>query len=53
MFYIIAGAINLRIHNSSLILATGAMFMVPRGASLTRICFDSWLIVSIRKYLFY
>ncbi|KAF9488492.1 hypothetical protein BDN71DRAFT_1403185 [Pleurotus eryngii] len=31
MFYIIAGAINLRIHNSSLILATGAMFMVPRG----------------------
>ncbi|KAL0946393.1 hypothetical protein HGRIS_012622 [Hohenbuehelia grisea] len=33
IFYVIEGAVNLRIHQSSLILATGAMFMVPRGAT--------------------
>ncbi|THU87257.1 hypothetical protein K435DRAFT_730030 [Dendrothele bispora CBS 962.96] len=31
IFYIIEGAINLRVHESSLLLCTGAMFMVPRG----------------------
>ncbi|KAG5337289.1 hypothetical protein C0989_009918 [Termitomyces sp. Mn162] len=33
IFYIIEGAVNLRIHNSNFILATGAMFMIPRGNS--------------------
>ncbi|KAK0463561.1 Mif2/CENP-C like-domain-containing protein [Desarmillaria tabescens] len=31
IFYIIEGAINLRIHETSMILCAGAMFMVPRG----------------------
>ncbi|KAF5373880.1 hypothetical protein D9758_000637 [Tetrapyrgos nigripes] len=31
IFYLIEGAINLRVHESSLLLCTGAMFMVPRG----------------------
>lgn len=31
MFYVIEGAVNLKIHNTTLVLATGAMFMVPRG----------------------
>ncbi|KAF5365797.1 hypothetical protein D9615_010691 [Tricholomella constricta] len=31
IFYVIEGAINLKVHNTSLVLATGAMFMVPRG----------------------
>ena len=31
MFYIIEGAINLRVHRTSLVLASGAMFLVPRG----------------------
>jgi centromere protein C len=28
---VIEGAVNLRVHETSLILATGGMFMVPRG----------------------
>jgi centromere protein C len=31
IFYVIEGAVNLRVHETSLILATGGMFMVPRG----------------------
>ncbi|TFK36420.1 Mif2/CENP-C like-domain-containing protein [Crucibulum laeve] len=31
IFYVIEGAVNLKIHDTSLILATGGMFMVPRG----------------------
>ncbi|KIY46874.1 hypothetical protein FISHEDRAFT_60037 [Fistulina hepatica ATCC 64428] len=31
VFYVIEGAINLRVHATSMILAQGAMFMVPRG----------------------
>ncbi|PBK93241.1 hypothetical protein ARMGADRAFT_992935 [Armillaria gallica] len=31
IFYIMEGAINLRIHETSMILCAGAMFMVPRG----------------------
>ncbi|KAK0496788.1 Mif2/CENP-C like-domain-containing protein [Armillaria luteobubalina] len=31
IFYIMEGAINLRIHETSMILCSGAMFMVPRG----------------------
>ncbi|KIY46935.1 hypothetical protein FISHEDRAFT_25436, partial [Fistulina hepatica ATCC 64428] len=30
VFYVIEGAINLRVHATSMILAQGAMFMVPR-----------------------
>ncbi|KAG6809149.1 hypothetical protein H0H92_001399 [Tricholoma furcatifolium] len=33
IFYIIQGAVNVKIHNTSLILATGASFIVPRGNS--------------------
>ena len=31
VFYVIEGAVNFKIHNTSMILATGGMFMVPRG----------------------
>nr|QEP49722.1 centromere protein 3 [Inonotus obliquus] len=31
IFYIIEGAINLKVHRTSFVLATGAMFLVPRG----------------------
>jgi quercetin dioxygenase-like cupin family protein len=31
VFYVIEGAVNLKVHETSLILATGGMFMVPRG----------------------
>ncbi|KAF9014255.1 Mif2/CENP-C like-domain-containing protein [Cyathus striatus] len=31
IFYVIEGAVNLKIHESSLLIATGGMFMVPRG----------------------
>lgn len=31
VFYVIEGAVNLKVHDTSLILATGGMFMVPRG----------------------
>ncbi|KAG5639050.1 hypothetical protein DXG03_003849 [Asterophora parasitica] len=31
MFYVIEGAVNLKVHETSLVLATGAMFLVPRG----------------------
>ncbi|KAK0196519.1 Mif2/CENP-C like-domain-containing protein [Armillaria mellea] len=31
IFFIVEGAINLRIHETSMILCSGAMFMVPRG----------------------
>ena len=31
VFYVIDGAVNFRIHETSMILATGGMFMVPRG----------------------
>ncbi|KAF9462682.1 Mif2/CENP-C like-domain-containing protein [Collybia nuda] len=31
VFYVIEGAVNLKVHNTSLVLATGAMFLVPRG----------------------
>ncbi|RDB22191.1 Centromere protein 3 [Hypsizygus marmoreus] len=31
VFYVIEGAVNLKIHETSLVLATGAMFIVPRG----------------------
>ncbi|KAG5652126.1 hypothetical protein H0H81_006202 [Sphagnurus paluster] len=31
IFYVIEGALNLKIHDTSLVLATGAMFIVPRG----------------------
>ncbi|KAG7448335.1 uncharacterized protein BT62DRAFT_930421 [Guyanagaster necrorhizus] len=31
IFYVMEGAINLRINETSMILCTGAMFMVPRG----------------------
>lgn len=33
IFYVIEGAVNLKIHDTSLVLATGGMFMVPRGKS--------------------
>src|SRR5258706_6955803 len=31
VFYVIEGAVNFKIHETSMILATGGMFMVPRG----------------------
>ncbi|KAF9532781.1 Mif2/CENP-C like-domain-containing protein [Crepidotus variabilis] len=31
VFYVIEGAVNFKIHNQSMVLATGGMFMVPRG----------------------
>ena len=31
VFYVVEGAVNLKIHDTSLVLATGGMFMVPRG----------------------
>ncbi|KAJ2928141.1 hypothetical protein H1R20_g8954, partial [Candolleomyces eurysporus] len=31
IFFVIEGAVNLKVHKSSLILAPGSMFMVPRG----------------------
>ncbi|TFK23463.1 hypothetical protein FA15DRAFT_670483 [Coprinopsis marcescibilis] len=31
IFYVIEGAVNLKIHDTSLVLAPGGMFMVPRG----------------------
>ncbi|KIM48672.1 hypothetical protein M413DRAFT_437856 [Hebeloma cylindrosporum] len=31
VFYVIEGAINFKIHNTSMILTTGGSFMVPRG----------------------
>ncbi|TEB18934.1 hypothetical protein FA13DRAFT_1744891 [Coprinellus micaceus] len=31
IFYVIEGAVNLKIHETSLVLSTGGMFMVPRG----------------------
>lgn len=34
IFYVIEGAVNLKVHETSLILATGGMFMVPRGNNL-------------------
>ncbi|KAG6853030.1 hypothetical protein C0991_007401 [Blastosporella zonata] len=33
IFYVIEGAVNVMIHDSSRLLATGAMFIVPRGNS--------------------
>lgn len=33
VFYVIEGAVNLKVHNTTLVLATGAMFLVPRGLS--------------------
>jgi len=35
VFYVIEGAVNLKVHETSLILATGGMFMVPRGDHTT------------------
>ncbi|KAF4615347.1 hypothetical protein D9613_002538 [Agrocybe pediades] len=31
VFYVIEGAINLKIHETSMVLCTGGMFLVPRG----------------------
>ena len=31
VFYLIEGAINLKIHRTSFVLATGGMFLIPRG----------------------
>jgi len=31
MFYIIEGAVNRKVHDTTLVLASGAMFLVPRG----------------------
>ncbi|PPR02203.1 hypothetical protein CVT24_011430 [Panaeolus cyanescens] len=31
VFYVIQGAVNFKIHNTSMVLATGGMFLVPRG----------------------
>ncbi|KAF8176019.1 Mif2/CENP-C like-domain-containing protein [Pholiota molesta] len=31
IFYVLSGAVNFKIHETSMILATGGMFMVPRG----------------------
>jgi centromere protein C len=31
VFYVIEGAVNLKVHDTTLVLATGAMFIVPRG----------------------
>jgi centromere protein C len=31
VFYVIEGAVNLKVHDTTLVLATGAMFLVPRG----------------------
>ncbi|KAF9034417.1 hypothetical protein BDZ89DRAFT_1157975 [Hymenopellis radicata] len=33
VFYVIEGAVNLKVHEASMVLATGAAFMVPRGNS--------------------
>ncbi|KAH9843121.1 Mif2/CENP-C like-domain-containing protein [Rhodofomes roseus] len=34
VFYVIEGAVNLTVHKTSFILATGGMFLVPRGITL-------------------
>ncbi|KAF7986575.1 hypothetical protein HWV62_26330 [Athelia sp. TMB] len=31
IFYIIEGAVNLKVHETNMVLATGAMFIIPRG----------------------
>jgi len=31
IFYIIEGAVNLKVHETNMVLATGAMFLIPRG----------------------
>ncbi|KAJ2923225.1 hypothetical protein H1R20_g13869, partial [Candolleomyces eurysporus] len=31
IFYVVEGAVNLKVHDTSLVLASGGMFMVPRG----------------------
>ena len=31
IFYVIEGAVNFKIHETSMVVATGGMFMVPRG----------------------
>lgn len=31
VFYVIEGAVNLKVNNTTLVLASGAMFLVPRG----------------------
>ncbi|KAG6848207.1 hypothetical protein H0H93_002319 [Arthromyces matolae] len=33
VFYVIEGAVNLKVHNSNRLFSTGAMFIVPRGNS--------------------
>ncbi|KAG6887569.1 hypothetical protein C0992_011767 [Termitomyces sp. T32_za158] len=47
IFYIIEGAANVRIHNSNFMLATGAMFIVPRGMPRPTIPSLSLIPVSI------
>jgi hypothetical protein len=34
VFYVIEGAVNLKVHDTTLVLVTGAMFLVPRGKPL-------------------
>jgi mannose-6-phosphate isomerase-like protein (cupin superfamily) len=34
VFYVIEGALKVKIHDTTLLLATGAIFLVPRGKSL-------------------
>ncbi|KAF5323945.1 hypothetical protein D9611_008285 [Ephemerocybe angulata] len=31
IFYVVEGAVNLKVHETSMVLSTGGMFMVPRG----------------------
>ncbi|KAJ2930701.1 hypothetical protein H1R20_g6395, partial [Candolleomyces eurysporus] len=31
IFYVVEGAVNLKVHDTSLVLSSGGMFMVPRG----------------------
>jgi hypothetical protein len=44
IFYLIEGAVQFKVHRSSFILATGGMFMVPRGKS---ICMKFWIDLQI------
>jgi centromere protein C len=36
IFYVIEGAVECKVHRASFVLATGGMFMVPRGRSYNR-----------------
>jgi centromere protein C len=52
MFYVIEGAVNVKVHDTTLILATGAIFIVPRGRPFLlprKLFFTQALIVALEE----